>query len=88
MLVKPGGSKLWKWSYAYDGKQKTLHLSIYPMVSLVDARAKRDEARAQLQEGRDPAVVRKLKIEAIWKRPEPPFREWLSRPTSGANLKA
>jgi hypothetical protein len=65
LLVKPGGSKLWKWSYAYDGKQKTMHFGIYPMVSLVDARAKRDEARAQLQDGRDPAVVKKLRIEAV-----------------------
>ena len=64
LLIKPGGSKLWKWSYAYDGKQKTMHFGIYPLVSLVDARAKRDEARAQLQDGRDPAVVKKLRIEA------------------------
>jgi hypothetical protein len=28
LLVKPGGSKLWKWSYAYAGKQKTLHFGI------------------------------------------------------------
>jgi integrase len=64
LLVKPGGSKLWKWSYAYGGKQKTMHLGIYPMLSLVDARAKRDEVRTQLQDGRDPAVVKKLRIEA------------------------
>ncbi|KRA84694.1 tyrosine-type recombinase/integrase [Altererythrobacter sp. Root672] len=64
LLVKPGGSKLWKWSYAYDGKQKTMHLGIYPLVSLVAARAKRDEARAQLQEGRDPAIVKKMRVQA------------------------
>jgi len=64
LLVKPGGSKLWKWSYAYDGKQKTMHLGIHPMVTLLDARAKRDEARAQLSDGRDPAVMKRLRIEA------------------------
>ncbi|RKS92230.1 tyrosine-type recombinase/integrase [Sphingosinicella microcystinivorans] len=64
LLVKPNGSKLWKWSYAYDGKQKTMHFGIYPLVSIADARAKRNEARAQLVEGRDPAVVKKLKVEA------------------------
>src|SRR3546814_12962131 len=36
----------------------------YPMVSLVDARAKRNDARALLAEGRDPMVMKKLKIEA------------------------
>ena len=64
LLVKPGGSKLWKWSYSYDGKQRTLHFGVHPKVSLVDARIKRDEASAQLSEGRDPGVVRKLLVEA------------------------
>lgn len=64
LLVKPGGSKLWKWSYRYGDKQKTMHLGIYPMVSLVDARAKRDEARSRLADGHDPAVARKLEVQA------------------------
>ena len=64
LLVKPGGSKLWKWSYSYDGKQKTLHFGVHPRVSLVDARVRRDEASALLSEGRDPGVVRKLLVEA------------------------
>jgi hypothetical protein len=34
------------------------------MVSLRDARAKRDEARGLLEEGNDPSVVKKLKVEA------------------------
>jgi hypothetical protein len=28
--VTPGGSKLWKWNYAYDGKQKTMAFGSYP----------------------------------------------------------
>jgi integrase len=80
LLVKPGGSKLWKWSYAYDGKQKTLHFGIYPKVSLADARIKRDEASAVLSEGRDPAIVRKLMIEANLEAGRQTFervaREW------------
>jgi integrase len=64
LLVKLGGGKLWRWNYSYAGKQKSLNFGIYPMVSLVDARAKRDDAYAVLCDGRDPAVVRKLKIEA------------------------
>jgi len=90
VLVKPGGSKLWKWSYAYEGKQKTLHLGIYPMLSLIDARAKRNEARAQLHEGRDPAVVRKLQVQANIEATRTTFelvaRAWheLSKPQWGA----
>ena len=41
-----------------------MNFGIYPMVSLLDARAKRDEAYAMLCDGHDPAVVKKLKIEA------------------------
>lgn len=64
LLVTPSGGKLWRWGFAYDGKQKTMALGIYPMVSLLDARAKRDDARSILQEGKDPTIVKKLRIEA------------------------
>lgn len=62
--VKPSGGKLWRWNYSYDGKQKSMNFGIYPMVSLLDARAKRDEACAVLRDGHDPAWVKKLRIEA------------------------
>jgi integrase len=64
LLVTPSGGKLWRWNYSYDGKQKSMALGIYPMVSLIEARAKRNEARALLDEGRDPAIEKKLKMEA------------------------
>ncbi|QDK31735.1 tyrosine-type recombinase/integrase [Sphingomonas sp. IC081] len=64
LLVKPNGSKLWKWNYTYGEKQKTMAFGIYPMVTLVEARAKRDKARAELEEGKDPSTVKKLRIEA------------------------
>ena len=64
LLVNPSGGKLWRWNYAYNGKQKSMNFGIYPMVSLVQARAKRDEAFAILSEGKDPAIVKKMVIEA------------------------
>jgi hypothetical protein len=64
LLVTPSGGKLWRYSYYYDGKQKTLAFGVYPQVSLSDARVKRDEAASLLAEGTDPIVARKLKIEA------------------------
>ncbi|MGN6820467.1 MAG: tyrosine-type recombinase/integrase [Sphingomonas sp.] len=64
LLVTPSGGKLWRWSYEYDGKQKGMAFGAYPRVSLSDARVKRDEAYTILSEGRDPQVVKKLKIEA------------------------
>ncbi|AMG74605.1 tyrosine-type recombinase/integrase [Sphingopyxis granuli] len=80
LLVKPNGGKLWRWNYAYGGKQKSMHFGIYPMVSLVEARTKRNEARAILSEGKDPAIVKKLTIEANRKATACTFervaREW------------
>ena len=64
LLVTPNGSKLWKWNYAYDGKQKTMSFGVHPIVSLRDARTKRDKARALLEAGKDPSVVKKLKVKA------------------------
>lgn len=64
LLVTPSGSKLWRWNYTFDGKNKTMAFGAYPLVSLSDARAKRDEAYSTLCEGRDPSVARKLKFEA------------------------
>jgi integrase len=64
VLVTPTGGKLWRWNYTYDGKQKSMAFGAFPLVSLSDARAKRDEAYTALCEGRDPAILKRLKIEA------------------------
>lgn len=59
LLVKPSNSKLWRMGYRHDGKQKTLSIGIYPEVSLAQARDRRDTARKQLAEGRDPGFIKK-----------------------------
>jgi len=60
LLVKPNGSKLWQFRYRYRGKEKLLSLGQYPIVSLADARKKRDDAKRQLEDGTDPSVQKKL----------------------------
>src|SRR3546814_11813438 len=54
---------------------KSMNFGIYPMVSLVQAREKRNEARAILDEGKDPAIVKKLTIEANRKAAECTFKK-------------
>jgi hypothetical protein len=39
------GSKLWRYAYLFDTKQKLLAIGQYPLVSLADARTKRDNAK-------------------------------------------
>jgi hypothetical protein len=57
--VEPAGSKLWRYSYRFDAKQKLLAIGRYPLISLADARIKRDDAKKLLAEGIDPPVERK-----------------------------
>ncbi len=45
LLVRSTGGKLWRLSYRFNKKQKTLALGAYPAVSLLDARQARDLAK-------------------------------------------
>ena len=42
LFVPTNGSKLWRFSYTFGGKQKTLAIGAYPAISLAEARAARD----------------------------------------------
>lgn len=60
LLVRPSGSKLWRFAYRFGGKQKQLALGAYPEVTLAEARERRDAARRLLANGRDPSLERRL----------------------------
>lgn len=57
--LNPNGSKLWRLSYRFEGKQKTLALGAYPAVSLAAARKKREEAKVLLAACIDPGTAAK-----------------------------
>ncbi len=59
LLVRAGGSKLWRYDYRAAGKRKTMALGAYPEVPLADARRKHEEARAVVRDGGDPMVARR-----------------------------
>ena len=46
LVVAPTGGKSWHLRYYWLGKQKRISLGNYPEISLREARALRDEARA------------------------------------------
>lgn len=60
LLVQPGDSKLWQLRYRYLGKEKLLSFGPYPLISIAEARGKRDEAKKLLQSGADPSVQKRL----------------------------
>jgi len=57
--VTPAGGKLWRLKYRVGGKEKRLALGSFPDTGLAEARARRDQARSQLQAGIDPCASRK-----------------------------
>lgn len=82
LLVTKGGSKLWHLKYRFEGKEKKLSIGAYPGISLADARAKREEARAHLANGIDPIVRKQAIKEAALAQAETfeiVAREWYTK---------
>ena len=55
-----GGSVSFRLAYRIEGKQKWLTVGTYPTMSLKEAREARDIHKANLKEGRDPALDKQL----------------------------
>jgi integrase len=67
LYVTPAGGRHWRLAFRFEGRPQTLTFGPYPEVGLAAARSKRDEARAVLRDGRNPAakVVRKSKAPTL-----------------------
>lgn len=60
LFVKPNGVKTWRLRYFKpNGKEGTLIIGNYPIISLAVARTKRDEAKALLIDNLDPMEEKK-----------------------------
>lgn len=80
LLVETNGSKGWRYRYQFAGKTKMISLGIYPVVTLNEARAKRDEARKQVANGINPSEARRAEKVATINQTENTFKnialEW------------
>jgi Arm DNA-binding domain len=76
--LNANGSRYWRLSYRFGGKQRTLALGLYPAVSLARAREKRDEVKVQIANGADPKGERKRE-RAAGKTFADIAHEWLQR---------
>jgi integrase len=64
--IMPTGSKIWRGAYRFNGKQKSYTIGAYPATGLQDAREAWRAAKAQLQDGIDPTVERRIdKLKAL-----------------------
>ncbi|MGS1117452.1 tyrosine-type recombinase/integrase [Castellaniella sp. UC4442_H9] len=59
LFVSPTGAKTWRLAYRYSKRPKTISFGPYPQVSLAEARAMRDAAKAALRDGLDPMTVKR-----------------------------
>ncbi|ELK8904742.1 tyrosine-type recombinase/integrase [Escherichia coli] len=59
LLIKPDGSKGWRFRFRFAGKARLMSFGSYELVSLAEAREKRDTARKQVANGIDPVEERK-----------------------------
>lgn len=60
LLIKPNGSKHWRYKYRYLGKEKLMALGPYPLISLQEAREGRDDAKKLLASGTDPMAQKRV----------------------------
>lgn len=75
LLVNPGGSKLWRWRYRFDSKEKLMALGEYPLVNLSQARELHLAARKTLATGIDPMAQRRAETDAKQRQAEAQQRE-------------
>ena len=57
LFVSPAGGKIWRLQYRIDGKQQTKTIGPYPLISLQEARKRRDELRVKVIDGTISAIV-------------------------------
>ncbi|MFY9079697.1 integrase arm-type DNA-binding domain-containing protein [Aliarcobacter cryaerophilus] len=66
LKVTPNGNKIWEFYYTYNGKRRETTFKSYPIVSLENARSKRDEFLDLLAKNIDPIEKNKeIKLDKI-----------------------
>lgn len=91
LIVAKTGAKLWRLAYRFNGKQKTLSIGSYPLVSLREARERREDAKKLLLDGIDPGAqkqaVKASRAAEAANSFEAIAREWHSTYTGGLTEK-
>ncbi len=62
LWIQPNSSRLWQLIYQFEGKQSQMALGPYPLVSLLDARTKRDEGKVKIRSDVDPAAEKRKSL--------------------------
>ncbi|MGZ8556605.1 MAG: tyrosine-type recombinase/integrase [Sulfuricurvum sp.] len=65
LIVTTKGSKWWRMKYLFNNKENSISLGIYPITTLVEARAKTIEYKKLLKDNISPSNVKKQAKEAL-----------------------
>lgn len=63
--IATNGTKTWRMAYRFEKAPQTATFGPYPLVSLAEAREKRDALRKQLLDGQDPRKAARAKVEKM-----------------------
>jgi integrase len=81
--VRENGARYWRMKYRHAGKERLLSFGVLPEVSLAEARKRRDDARAAIRDGADPAATKRANKAAARLSASTTFgsiaKEWLDR---------
>jgi len=84
LLVNSNGSKLWRFKYRFNDKEKEYAIGVYPDITLLNAREKREEFRKLIANGTDINELKKQNkqiLKTIENKKENTFykvsQEWL-----------
>jgi integrase len=82
IIIKPNGSRWWRFKYRFNGKYKEISMGVYPDISLAQARKQLQDARELVAQGIDPSKARKEAREEAQALCENSFeavaREWIT----------
>jgi hypothetical protein len=77
LLINPNGCRYWRLKYRVDQKEKVLALTVYPDISIAQAREQAQKAKQLLKQYFDPDISRKQeKAEVTHNTFKPIAEEW------------
>lgn len=83
LKVMPSGAQYWRMDFRFAGKRRTLAIGVYPIVTLAQARARRNEAHALIANNLDPVVEKRAAKRTVRIASTNTFealaREWLDK---------
>ena len=87
LAIQPTGAKCWRYRYRIGGKENLFAIGQYPEISLQEARAERERARALVKKGIHPAAQRRAQRLVVATQAADTFEivanEWIAKHGKG-----